>query len=111
MKWAPPTALSGETDPNVGYKIEMTSRRGSKVINGATVYISHNKYFREGKFVYDRSAVSMLAAGDDAVVTWQVTVVKVSGGFDDQQQTYSGSILNCGSASLPSQIQLIGFGG
>jgi hypothetical protein len=110
MKWTPPAALAGLGDPNVGYKVEMTSRRGAKVINGATVYISHNKYFQDGKLVYDRNAVTMLAAGDDAVVTWQVTVVKVSGGFDDQQQSYSGTIVSCGSASIPSQIQLIGFG-
>jgi hypothetical protein len=110
MKWTPPGALSGETDPNVGYRIEMESRRGSKIINGATVYISHNKYLRDGKFVFDRNAVTMLAGGDDATVTWKVTIVKASGGFDDAQQQAVGNVIPCGSSSLPFQIQLIGFG-
>ncbi|MCI0475677.1 MAG: hypothetical protein L0Y55_05475 [Anaerolineales bacterium] len=110
MKWTPPAALSGETETTVGYRIEMESRRGSKIVNGSTVYVSHNKYLRDGKFVYDRGAVTMLAAGDDAVVTWKVTIVKASGGFDEGQQNASGSIVNCGPSSLPSQIQLIGFG-
>ncbi len=110
MKWTPPGALSGETDPNVGYRIEMESRRGSKIINGATVYISHNKYLRDGKFIFDRNAVAMLAGGDDATVTWKVTIVKTSGGFDDAQQQAVGNVVSCGSPSLPFQIQLIGFG-
>lgn len=110
MKWTPPGALSGESDPNVGYKIEMESRRGNKVVNGATVYISHNKYLREGKFVFPREAVTMLAAGDDATVTWKVTIVKASGGFDDSQQQALGTVVACGQPSLPSQIQLLGFG-
>lgn len=110
MRWTPPAALSGETDPNVGYRIEMESRRGSRVVNGATVYVSHNKYLRDGKFIYDRNAVSMLAAGDDAVVTWKVTIVKASGGFDEAQQQAVGNVVTCGQPSLPSQIQLVGFG-
>lgn len=110
MKWIPPAALSGETDPNVGYKIEMESRRGNNVVNGATVYISHNKYLREGKFTFPPRAVASLAGGDDAVVTWRVTVVKAAGGFDDNQQMALGTVINCGSPSLPSQIELRGFG-
>jgi hypothetical protein len=108
MRWT--SSISGETDPNVGYKIELESRRGNKAVNSDAAYISHIKYFQEGKFVYDRNKVSNLAAGDDAVVTWKVTVVKVTGAFDDVQQTYSGNIVNCGSPSMPSQISLIGFG-
>ncbi len=110
MKWTPPSTLSGETDPNIGYKIEMESRRGNTLVNGATVYISHNKYIRDGKFVFDQRAVAGLAAGDDAVVTWKVTIVKASGGFNDAQQSALGTVVNCGSPSLPSQIELRGFG-
>lgn len=109
MKWTPPAALSGLSDPNVGYKVELTSRRGSKVVNGATVYVSHNKYFQDGKFIYAREAVTGLAAGDNATVTWQVTIVKASNGFDDQQQNASGNIIPCGSPSAPSDIKLEGF--
>lgn len=111
MKWIPPAALSGQSDPNIGYKIEMESRRagGGQVVNGATVYISHNKFIQDGKFVFDRNAVTMLAAGDNATVTWKVTIVKVTGSFDDTQQTYSGSIVNCGPPSAPFQISLVGF--
>ncbi|MCX7838564.1 MAG: hypothetical protein N2559_03790 [Anaerolineae bacterium] len=111
MKWIPPAALSGETDPNVGYKIEMESRRGNKVVNGATVYVSHNKYLRDGKFIFGAREVAGLAAGDDAVVTWRVTIVKATGGFDDNQQRALGDVINCGQPSLPSQIELRGFGG
>lgn len=110
MKWIPPGAFSGQTDPTLGYKIELESRRGNTHVNGDTVYISHNKYFQDGKFVYDRNKVSNLAAGDDATVTWKVTVVKATGGFDDQQQIGLGTIITCGPPSLPSQIQLLGFG-
>lgn len=110
MKWIPPGALSGETDPNIGYKIEMESRRGNKVVNGATVYVSHNKYLRDGRFVFGAREVAGLAAGDDAVVTWKVTVVKATGGFDDNQQRALGEVINCGAPSLPSQIELRGFG-
>jgi hypothetical protein len=104
MKWNSP--IVGESDPLVGYKIEMESRRGSQLINGATVYISHNKYFRDGKFIYDRRAVADLAQNDNAVVIWKVTIVKATGGFDDQQQTASG-VINCGQPSPPFNIQLI----
>lgn len=110
MKWIPPATLSGETDPNTGYKIEMESRRGNNLINGATVYISHNKYLREGKFTFSPRAVASLAGGDDAVVTWRVTIVKASDGFDDNQQMALGTVINCGAPSLPSQIELRGFG-
>lgn len=110
MKWTQPAALSGETDPNVGYKIEMESRRGNKVVNGATVYVSHNKYLRDGKFIFGAREVAGLAAGDDAVVTWRVTIVRASGGFDDNQQRALGEVINCGAPSLPSQIELRGFG-
>lgn len=110
MKWIPPGALASETDPNVGYKIEMESRRGNKVVNGATVYVSHNKYLRDGKFIFGAREVAGLAAGDDAVVTWKVTIVKATGGFDDNQQRALGEVINCGAPSLPSQIELRGFG-
>lgn len=110
MKWLPPAALAGETDPNIGYKIELESRRGTRVINGATVYVSHNKYLREGKFVFGSREVAGLAAGDDAVVTWRVTIVKATGGFDDQQQQALGEVILCGSPSMPFQIELRGFG-
>lgn len=110
MKWIPPGALTGETDPNIGYRIEMESRRGNKVINGATVYVAHNKYLRDGKFVFGAREVAGLAGGDDAVVTWKVTVVKATGGFDDIQQRALGEVINCGAPSLPSQIELRGFG-
>lgn len=109
MKWIPPAALAGQTDPNIGYKIELESRRGNRVVNGAVVYVSHNKYLRDGKFVYGPREVAGLAAGDNAVVTWKVTIVQATGGFDDTQQRALGEVIHCGPASLPFQIELRGF--
>jgi len=105
MKWQTP--LAGETDPQVGYKIEMESRRGSQFVNGALVYISHNKYIQDGKFIFERRKVADLAQNDNASVTWKVTIVKATGGFDDLQQTANGTVITCGPPSSPSVIQLV----
>jgi hypothetical protein len=83
----------------------MVSKRGNQVVNGATTYVSNNKYIQDGQFIFDPRAVSGLAAGDDATVTWTVTIVKTTGSFDDQGNV-SGTMVNCGAPSSPSQILL-----
>jgi len=108
MQWDPPESLGGSADPQIGYRIEMISRRGNQVVNGATAYISHNKYISDGKFTFDQRAVSQLAASDNASVTWTVTIVKTSGTFNDNDNSVAPpGLVTCGPASAPFQINLI----
>jgi len=107
MKWTP--FQNGDSDPSMGYRIEMESKRGGKTINGATVYVAHNKYLRDGQqFVFDARAVSLLAAGENASVTWKVIVVKSTGSFNDTDYNVTPpGVVACSAASIPFTIQLI----
>lgn len=99
--WEPPPSLGAETNSDVGYQLEMESRRAGKVVNGASIYISHNKFLRDGKlYIFDKPGVSALAGGEDAIVSWKVTVIKASGGFNDSDPTMrpAGTIA-CGPSS------------
>jgi hypothetical protein len=88
--------------------LQMESRRGAQHVNGATVYVSANKYLQDGQFVFDQRAVSGLAGGDDAVVTWNVTVVKTSGGFNEGNASVPPpDTVNCGSPSQNMSIRLL----
>ena len=108
FKWDPPGTLSGIGDSHVGYMIQMQSRRGGQLYNGDTVYVSHNKYFQDSQFTYDRRAVASLAGGDTATLTWNVTVVKTSGSFNDNDYTVRPpDLIKCGSPSEDLQVQLI----
>jgi hypothetical protein len=108
FKWQPPGTLSGVGDPHVGYMIQIESHRSNLHINGDTMFISQNKYAQDGQFTYDPRAVSSLAAGDSAVATWSVTIVKTSGSFNDNDYTARPpDLVNCGSASLTMAVQLI----
>jgi hypothetical protein len=108
MQWDPPESLAGSADPQIGYRIDMVSRRGNQVVNGATAWVSHNKYISDTKFTFDQRAVSQLAAGDTATVTWTVTIIKTSGVFNDGDYSAAppGEV-KCGPASSPFQINLI----
>ncbi len=104
MKWTP--FQSGESDPQMGYQVVLSSKRAG-FSNGATVYISHNKFLQDGQqFTYDQRAVSMLASGESVTVSWFVTVVRTSGGFDSQGGV-SGSVVNCSAPSQTYTISLI----
>ncbi len=108
FKWYPPAALGMNTaDPTVGYRIDITSRRlgTGQVVGGDVVYVSQNKYIQDKEYVYPGNKVRTLGAGDNAAVTWQVTVVKTTGGFDDQGGKI-GSEVSCGAPSTPFIIQL-----
>ncbi|MDE3089143.1 MAG: hypothetical protein KGJ80_07140, partial [Chloroflexota bacterium] len=107
--WDPPSLLGmSPTDPLVGYRINIISkRRGStQTVGGDVVYISHNKYIQDKVYSYPGNAVRRLGNGDDASITWQITVVKTTGGFDDQGGKI-GTEVTCGSPSNPSSIQLV----
>lgn len=101
--WEPPPELQGDAGSNVGYKLVMTARK-----NGATVYISHNKFLRDGKlFIFDKPDVSALAGGEKTMVTWNVTVVQVSGAISEADpKAVPPGVVACGPASPTRSIIL-----
>jgi len=109
FKWeGVPPELSGVGDPHVGYMVQVDSKRGNSHINGTTLYISANKYVQDGQLILDPRAVSSLAAGDDAVATWNVTIVKTSGSFSDTDVSARPSdVVTCGSASQTMSVRLL----
>ncbi|MCL4396435.1 MAG: hypothetical protein M1482_16805 [Chloroflexi bacterium] len=113
FKWTPPSSLSSETDPHVGYMLNMESKRGGQHVNGAVLYISANSFLTAGQqVVFDGRATSSLAAGDNAVVNWTVTIVKTSGGFNDSDPTVRPpDLINCGAPSQTMGVQLLVSGG
>lgn len=102
FKWQTPLG-SGTQDPTIGYRINITAKRGGQTVGSDVVYVSHNKYIEKGMYSYEGRKVRQLGAGDSATVTWFVTIIKVSGGFNDDG-TRTGTEINCGS---PSQTMLI----
>ena len=107
--WTPPSALTALGDPHVGYMIQMESHRpNGQHVNGVTIYVSANKYLQDGRAVLDQRAVSGLAAGDDAIATWNVTVVRVSGDFDENNPTVRpAGLTTCGAPSPSLSVRLI----
>jgi hypothetical protein len=108
FKWQPPNALASQTDPHVGYMVQVESHRGNSHVNGTTLFVSANKFLQDGQLILDPRAVSSLAAGDDAVATWNVTTVKSSGSFSDTDPTVRPpDLINCGSPSQNMSIRLL----
>lgn len=109
FKWnLSPQLGNSPTDSSIGYRIDIVSKRpgNGQVVNGDIVYVSHNTYIQTGMYNYEGTKVRSLGGGDDAVITWQVTIVKAAGGFDDQGHEI-GPEISCGPASVPSTIQLV----
>lgn len=104
FKWNGPLG-SGTLDSAIGYRIDLTSKRGGATVGGDVVYVSHNKYIEKGVYSYEGPKVRRLGAGDSATITWQVTIIKVSGEFTDQGGK-TGAEINCGSPSQIMTIQL-----
>jgi hypothetical protein len=104
--WDPPGSLQGPGDPTVGYQLNISSQR-----NGATYYVSHNKFLTDAKLlIMDKPAVSALAGGSDVTVTWSVVIVKTTGSFNDSDQTFRPpGLVNCGSPSPTWSISLRTF--
>lgn len=97
--WNPPQGMTGATDPNVGYKLEIAAQRpGFK--NGANLFLLHNKYFDPDKqyvkFILDKPAVSTLAAGEKVEVNWKVTIIRAVGGFSDDPMVSPSGAVPCG---------------
>ncbi len=104
FKWNTPLG-SGPQDATIGYRIDISSRRGNQTVGGDAVYVSHNKYIEKGVYAYEGPKVRRLGAGDSATVTWQVTIIMMATGFNDQG-TKTGTETNCGSPSSPMTIDL-----
>ena len=109
FKWTNvPPDISGIGDAHFGYMVQVESRRGTAHVNGTTLYISANKYIQDGQLVLDPRAVSSLAAGDDALAIWSVTIVKTSGSFNDTDATVRPpDLVNCGPASQSMSVRLL----
>jgi hypothetical protein len=106
--WDPPETLQGQTDPTVGYQLNIVSKRQG-FSNGATIYISHNTFLTtlNKLYILDKPAVSTLAAGADVIVTWNVSIVKTTGSFNDNDPTYRPlGLVTCGSPSPTRTINL-----
>jgi len=106
--WDPPSELQAPGDPNVGYLLSVSSKRGG-FSNGAAIYLSNNKYWNDGKiYIMDKPAVSSLAGGEPVQVTWNVTIIKVtSGSFSDSDPTIRpASFVTCGPQSETRLISL-----
>ncbi len=104
LKWTP--FQQGASDPTMGYAVVFSSKR-SGYSNSDTFYVAHNQFMADGQqSIYDQVKVSKLANGEDATVTWSVTVIKTTGGFDGQGGV-SGQVVNCSPPSQPFTIQLV----
>lgn len=106
FKWNTP--LQGVQDATIGYRIDIVSKRGNQQVNGDVVYVSHNKFIEDGKYIYEGPRVRLLAGGqeDNTTVIWQVTIIKITGSFDPQGRM-TGSEMNCGAPSAPQTIGLV----
>ncbi len=103
--WNPPVSMQGNNDPTLGYQLTIKATH-----NGTTIYLSNNKFSKDGKiYILDKPAVSALAGGAATVVTWDVTTIKVtSGGFNDSDPSVRpASFVPCGS---PSETRAINLG-
>ncbi len=104
LKWTP--FPGGETDPTMGYMVSISAKR-SGYNNGDRAYVSQTQFLADGQqYIYDQVRVSKLANGEDATVTWNVTVVKTTGGFDGQGGV-TGQVVNCSPPSASRTIQLV----
>ncbi len=99
FKWVP--FQQDETDGQLGYRIEIQSKKGTQVVNGDTVDVQHNWFINNGKhFIYDARRVYNLASaggGDSVAVTWTVSIIKATGGYSNQGQA-SGTVTKCGAS-------------
>lgn len=104
FKWAP--VATWDLDPTIGYHIIIT---GPTPGRSAELYISHNGYLtvQSGNgAILSQQATYTMTQGDDTDIQWNVTVVKSSGGFDDQNFAIIGTPTICGPASPSFTIHL-----
>ena len=94
----------------MGYRIDIASTKGTTQVNGDVAYVAHNWFLANGQqYIYDSNKIYNLAlpaGGDNVLVTWKVTVIKTTGGFDNQGRM-TGTEVKCSPASTSSTINLI----
>jgi hypothetical protein len=93
-----------DLDPKIGYQLIVKAQPPKT--NSAVRYISHNQYRIAKQIVLDPNGVYNLTGGDSTNVTWSVTVVMASDGFDDQNNQALGTVINCGPSSNTRSIFL-----
>jgi hypothetical protein len=102
--WTP--VVAWQLDPTIGYHV---------IVNGPTqgrsaeLFISHNGYLKVNGVngvILSQQATYGLTNGDDTDVHWNVTVVKSSGGFDDQNFAIIGTPISCGAPSPTFTVHL-----
>lgn len=105
FRFTPANGITYQLDPQIGYQVHIVAQAN----RSAARYMSHNAYmlkYNSGQgqgMVLDKNAVSGLA-GDGTSATWNVTVVRSSNGFDDNQELALGDITPCGPASASNSI-------
>jgi hypothetical protein len=97
-------AVGYPLDTNLGYMVLIKAKS-----NSASLFVSHNQFLKDQKVTLEQHAVwnLTLPTGDDANLTWTVTPVMSSGGFDDLNHTQpAGTITACGPSTGPWSIYL-----
>lgn len=107
FKWGTPASLQSSTDSQIGYEIDVKSQRAG-FSNGVSVYISQNKFVKDGQqYILDNRALFSLAGGQTVAVTWTVTIVKTSDAFYDSNPTQQpNGLIRCGPPSQVMNIEL-----
>lgn len=90
-------------DSSIGYRVDMRITRTNGMTDAR--YMSHNKFLttREG-IVLDGKALWILSGGEDNQMQWTVTVIKASGGFDDNTNLPIGTVSDCGTPTGPYRV-------
>lgn len=102
--WSP--VANYDLDPTIGYHVIIS---GPTQGRSAELYISHNGYLlvQNGNgVILSQQATFGLTNGDDTDVHWNVTVVKSSAGFDDQNFAIIGTPTICGAPSPSFTVHL-----
>lgn len=106
FKWVP--VVSYQLDPTIGYHIVIT---GATAGRSSQLFISHDGYLKvqktTGAVLSQQATFGLIPPNADAAdVQWNVTVVKSSGGFDDQNFAILGTPTSCGPPSPSFTIHL-----
>lgn len=105
FRFEPANGITYELDPEIGYMVTITAPK-----NRAQRFMSHNAYvkrFSSSKgagIILEPHGVINLTGGDSINASWNVTVVRSSSGFDDQNFAALGTISPCGPPSVSFSI-------
>lgn len=102
--WSP--IASSQLDPTIGYHVIIT---GATHGRSTQLFVSHNGYLKVQNgngVILSQRATYGLTNGDNADISWNVTVVKSSEGFDDATFNIIGTSTDCGPASPSYTVHL-----